>query len=165
MVENTNSVLFQDVSHLIESAKNQVARYTNSALVLLQWDIGQKIHLEILKKDRAEYGEKIIKQLARQLTLGYGRGFDSRALFRMLRFARQFPDKTIVETLSPLLSWSHFRELIALEDTLEQQFYTEMCRIERWSVRELRKKIDGMLYERTAISQKPEEIIKKDLAI
>jgi predicted nuclease of restriction endonuclease-like (RecB) superfamily len=62
------------------------------------------------------------------------------------------------------LSWSHFVEIIPLKDDLQRNFYAEMCRIERWSVRTLRKKIDDMLYERTAISNKPEELVKKELA-
>ncbi len=72
--------------------------------------------------------------------------------------------KEIVSTLSQQLSWSHFVEIIPLKDDLQRDFYAEMCRIERWSVRTLRKKIDGMLYERTAISKKPEKLVKKELS-
>jgi predicted nuclease of restriction endonuclease-like (RecB) superfamily len=72
--------------------------------------------------------------------------------------------KEIVATLSRQLSWSHFKEILPLKKPLQHDFYGEMCRIERWSVRTLRKKIDGMLYERTAISKKPEELVKKELA-
>ncbi len=67
-------------------------------------------------------------------------------------------------TLSRQLSWSHFVAILPLKDDLQRDFYAEMCRIERWSVRTLRKKIDGMLYERTTISKKPEKLIEKDLA-
>ncbi len=67
----------------------------------------------------------------------------------MVRFAEIFPEGKIVSTLSRQLSWSHFVEIIPLKDDLQRNFYAEMCRIERWSVRTLRKKIDGMLYERT----------------
>jgi predicted nuclease of restriction endonuclease-like (RecB) superfamily len=80
-----------------------------------------------------------------------------------VRFAKLFPEKEIVATLSPLLSWSHFRELISLEEPLKRNFYTEMCRLEHWSVRDLRKKIDGLLFERTAISKNPDGLIKKEL--
>ncbi|HEV2613136.1 MAG TPA: PDDEXK nuclease domain-containing protein [Gammaproteobacteria bacterium] len=164
MVKNSNSILFQDISHLIESAKNHVARQTNSTLVNLYWRIGNRINQDILKNKRAEYGNTIIKQLAQQLTIKYGRGFNTRGLFKMVRFVKLFPDETIVPTLSALLSWSHFDELTGIEEPLKRQFYTEMCRLEHWSVRELRKKIDGMLYERTAISHKPEQVIQQDLA-
>lgn len=158
-----NTPLLQEITQLIESAKQTVARKVNSSLVLLYWQIGHSIHREILKEDRAEYGERIIKQLAQTLNEQYGRGFDARSLFRMVRFVRCFQDRAIVVTLSPLLSWSHFIELLAFDDPLKRQFYAEMCRLEHWSVRELRKKMDGLLYERTAISQKPEEMIQQNL--
>jgi predicted nuclease of restriction endonuclease-like (RecB) superfamily len=79
----------------------------------------------------------------------------------MVRFLEAFPQKEIVSTLSAQLSWSHFVEIIPLKDELQRNFYGEMCRIEQWSVRTLRKKIDSMLYERTAISRKPEDLAKR----
>ena len=79
----------------------------------------------------------------------------------MIQFAEVFPDKEIVVSLIRQLSWTHFIALITLKDDLQRDFYAEMCRIERWSVRTLRKKIDGMLYERTAISKKPEKLVKE----
>jgi predicted nuclease of restriction endonuclease-like (RecB) superfamily len=155
--------LFEDISQLIEAAKSHITRKVNSTLITLYWQIGQRIHKEILREERAKYGEKIIKQLAQQLSISYGRGFNTRSLFRMVRFAKSYPEEKIVVTLSPLLSWSHFIELIALDDSLKRQFYTEMCRLEHWTVRELRKKLDSMIYERTAISRQPELIIEKNL--
>ena len=71
----------------------------------------------------------------------------------MIRFAEAFPTPEIVSTLSRQLSWSHFVEIIPLDDPLKRDFYAEMCRVERWSVRTLRDKIGGMLFERTALSQ------------
>ena len=82
----------------------------------------------------------------------------------MIQFAEVFPDKEIVVSLIRQLSLTHFIALIPLKDDLQRNFYAEMCRVERWSVRTLRKKNDGMLYERTAISKKPEKLVKKDLA-
>src|SRR4051794_31069094 len=116
--------LFKDISSLIESTKSQVSKAVNSTLVLLYWKIGERIYKEILSEERAGYGEKIIKELAYQLGSNYGKGFDARSLFRMVRFAKFFPDEKIVVTLSPLLSWSHFIELISLEDDLKRKFYT-----------------------------------------
>ena len=97
--------LFRDIALLIESTKSHVARSVNSSVVLLYWKIGERIHREILGTDRAEYGEEVIKHLAKELGSIYGRGFDTRVLFRMVRFAKLFPDEQIVVTLSPLLSW------------------------------------------------------------
>jgi predicted nuclease of restriction endonuclease-like (RecB) superfamily len=63
------------------------------------------------------------------------------------------------------LGWSHFVEIIPLKDEMQREFYAEMCRVERWSVRTLRQKIGGMLFERTALSKKPAELARKELAV
>lgn len=160
---NLSISLVNDLHELIDSAQNNVAKYANSALVLLNWRLGKRINLEILNQKRADYGDRIIKKVAENLSNSYGKGFDSRSLFRMVRFVKLYPDEKIVVTLSPLLSWSKFIELISIEDKVKRNFYTEMCRIENWSVRDLRKKIDGMLFERTVISKKPDKVIKKEL--
>jgi predicted nuclease of restriction endonuclease-like (RecB) superfamily len=68
-----------------------------------------------------------------------------------------------VSTLSQQLGWSHFVELLPLKKHLQREFYAEMCRVERWSVRTLRQKIDGMLYERTALSKKPDKLIEQEI--
>jgi len=83
----------------------------------------------------------------------------------MLKFAETFPDEGIVATLSQQLSWSHFRELLPLEQPLQREFYAEMSRVEGWSVRTLRGRIDSMLYERTALSKKPDELAKQELTV
>ena len=118
-----------------------------------------------MKGKRAEYGKEILATLSQELTKEYGNGFSYSALTRMVRFVEVFPKKKIVSTLSQQLSWSHFKEILPLKKPFQRDFYAEMCRIERWSVRTLRKKIDGMLYERTAISKKPDKLIEKDLAV
>jgi len=156
--------LLGDIRVLIESAREQTARAVNTALVGLYWHIGNRIRQDILGEKRAGYGEQIVESLSRQLTAEYGRGFGRRSLFRMIQFAEAFPDDRIVSALSTQLGWSHFIELIALQDPLKREFYAEMCRVERWSVRALRHKIGHMLYERTALSKKPDELIARDLA-
>ncbi|HNC46914.1 MAG TPA: PDDEXK nuclease domain-containing protein, partial [Acidobacteriota bacterium] len=113
--------------------------------------------------ERAEYGREVVTGIAQQLTADYGRGFSRSNLFSMMRFAEVFPDMQIVQTLSGQLGWSHFLEIIPINDPLKRDFYAEMCRIERWSVRTLRAKIDGMLFERTAISKNTDEFIKQEL--
>ena len=136
----------------------------NSALVLLYWHVGRRIREDVLKSDRAEYGKEILSTLSQELTEEFGKGFSAKGLWRMMQFADVFPDSEIVATLSRQLNWSHFVEILPLDDSLKRDFYAEMCRIERWSVRTLRQKIDGLLFERTAISQKPTEVIEHDLA-
>jgi hypothetical protein len=147
--------LLQDVRELIQTARETVARGVNSALVMLYWRIGERIRTDILKEKRAEYGERIVSALGTQLSKEFGRGFGARNLFRMIRFGEVFPDIKIVHALRSQLGWTHFRQIIALDDPLKRDFYAEMCRIERWSTRTLEKKIGGMLFERTALSRKP----------
>ena len=125
--------------------------------------MGQRIHKDILEEKRADYGEKIVSTLSAQLVEEFGEGFARRNLFRMIRFVEVFPDEQIVSTLSTQLGWSHFVEIIPLKDELQREFYAEMCRVERWSVRTLRQKIGSMLFERTALSKKPAELARKEL--
>ena len=92
-----------------------------------------------------------MSSLSAQLTAEYGRGFSRQNLFRMIQFAEVFPDEEIVSSLMRQLSWTHLIYIIPLDDPLKRDFYAEMCRLERWSVRTLRAKIGGMLFERTAL--------------
>ena len=135
----------------------------NSALVWLYWNIGKRIREDVLQDKRAKYGDEIVATLSRQLTIEFGKGFTEESLRRMIQFAALFPDEQIVAALSGQLSWSHFVEIIPLDDPLKREFYAEMRRIERWSVRTLRQKIDRLLFERTAVSKKPDELIRRDL--
>lgn len=155
--------LFKDVRSMIEEARSAVAVAVNAGLTMLYWQIGKRINEEILKGDRAGYGEQILVTLSQELTAEYGRGFDEKNLRRMVQFVETFPDEAIVATLRRQLGWSHFKSLIPIKDTLKRDFYAEMCRIERWSTRTLEKKIGGMLFERTAISRKPEKVIRHEL--
>jgi predicted nuclease of restriction endonuclease-like (RecB) superfamily len=155
--------LLSDLRALITDSRQRVAQAVNSALVVLYWQVGQRIRVDILKQKRADYGEQIVHALSAQLATEFGRGFTEKSLRRMLQFAEVFPDAQIVATLSRQLGWSHFVEIIPLKEQLQRDFYAEMCRIERWSVRRLREKIDGLLYERTAISRKPAQLAKQEL--
>ncbi len=158
IVKRSPTKLIEDVRSLILSTRGRIAQTVNAGLVLLYWGIGKRIQKDILDSKRAEYGEKIVPTLSAQLVPEYGEGFSSRNLFRMVQFYRSFMDQRIVTTLSAQLSWSHFVEIIRFKDPLQRDFYAEMCRIERWSVRILRGKIDSMLYERTALSKKPAKL-------
>jgi len=155
--------LIADLRELIEAARTGVARAVYSAQVLLHWQVGHRILAETLRYKRACYGEEIVATVSRQLAAEYGRGFAEKSLRRMIQFAQLFPDREVVAALSGELSWSHFVEVLPLKDKLRRDFYAEMCRIERWSVRTLRAKIDGMLFERTALSRKPAELAEREL--
>ncbi len=155
--------LIDSIRPLIEQAKARVALSVNSELVLLYWQIGRRIIEALPAENRAKYGARVVELVSERLTAEYGKGFRRSNVFHMIRFAEVFDDLKIVQTLSGLLSWSHFIEIIYLKDPLQRQFYAEMARVERWSVRTLRQKIQGMLYERTAISRKPEELARQEL--
>ena len=156
--------LLRDLRGLIVAAREQVARAVDSGLVTLYWHVGRRIRQDILQEKRAEYGAEIVATVSRQLEAEFGRGFAEKNVRRMVQFAEAFPDEQIVATLRRQLGWSHFKEIIPQQDDLKRDFYAEMCRIERWSVRALRKKIGGMLYERTALSKKPDKLIRAELA-
>ncbi|HEY0983600.1 MAG TPA: PDDEXK nuclease domain-containing protein, partial [Schlesneria sp.] len=156
--------LVSDLRRLIERSREQVAVTVNSTLVMLYWQMGRRIREDVLEEERAQYGQEILQTLSEQLIQEFGKGFSAKALWRMVQFAESFSDPEIVATLSRQLSWSHFVELIPLEDRLKRDFYAEMCRVERWSVRTLRHKIDHLLFERTAVAKKPDKLIEQDLA-
>ena len=155
--------LFSEIKLQIEQARKQVAAVVNQSLTQLYWNIGGLIHHHILQGNRAGYGKEIIATLSQQLTAEYGTGYTTSSLSRMMSFYESFPDKNILATVSQELSWSHFIELITLEDELQRLFYTQMAIAENWSVRLLRERIDSMLFERTALSRKPEKLIKQEL--
>jgi predicted nuclease of restriction endonuclease-like (RecB) superfamily len=157
------ALLLGDLRSIIEAGRGAVAQVVNAGLVLIYWEVGNRIRREILGERRAKYGEEIVGTLSRQLTAEYGKGFSRRNLFYMIDLASAFPDRQIVQTLSAQLGWSHFLELVGFDDNLKRDFYAEMCRLERWSVRTLRDKIRGMMYERTAIAKKPAKVIRADL--
>jgi len=148
--------LVHDLAQMIEASRQQVAVAANAALTTLYWQIGRRVYSQVLEGQRAGYGEQIVSAVGRQLAARHGRGFDEKSLRHMVRFAQAFPDPEIVSALRRQLSWTHFKALIYIADDLKRTFYAEMCRIEGWSTRSLADKIDGMLYERTALSKKPE---------
>jgi len=157
--------LILELSELIEDAQRQVAVTANAALTTLYWQVGRRVRTEVLEGRRAEYGAKLVATLGRQLQSHYGRSFGEKSLHHMIRFADAFPDVEIVSALRTQLSWSHFKQLIYIPDELKRDFYAEMCRVEGWSTRVLARKVGGMLYERTALSKKPEEAIRQELAV
>ena len=154
-----------DIKKLIEKSRQNVALAVNAEITLLYWHIGKRIKTEIIGNERAEYGKKLIAGLSEQLTWEYGKGRSKRQLHHCIRIAEIFPDIEIVHALRSQLSWTHLRLIISMEDELKRDFYIEMCKMEKWSSRLLQDRIQSMLYERTAISKKPEQTIKNDLEL
>ncbi len=158
------SGLFEEIRQLIDAAKQRAAIAVNAELTLLYWHIGKRIQTEVLQGVRAEYGKQVVHSLSQHLTQTYGRGWGERHLRNCIYFAEQFPDLEIVNTLCSKLSWSHFRLLSTINDPLKRDFYIEVTQLEKWSFRQLKERVESMLYERTALSRKPEETIRHDLA-
>ena len=122
-----------DLRHLITETRSGVAVTVNIGMTLLYWRVGIRVLPEILRNERAGYGEQIVHALSAQLKAGFGEGFGICNLFNMIRFAEVFPDEKNVRLITPILSWTHLRQIIYIEGTLKRDFYVEMCRIERWS--------------------------------
>ncbi|CAN2049199.1 DUF1016 domain-containing protein [Candidatus Magnetomoraceae bacterium gMMP-13] len=160
----TDKRLFTEIKQLIQSAKQRAAVAVNAELTLLYWQVGKRISSEILKGERADYGKEVIKNLARDLTNAFGKGWSKKQLHHCLRFAETFPDEKIVSAVRRQLSWTHIKNLIYIDDQPKREFYLTMAVQERWSTRTLAERIDSQLYERTAISKKPEETIVRELA-
>src|SRR5690606_923975 len=150
---------------LIEQSRRNVAVSVNAEMTMLYWKIGNTINTSVLQNERAAYGKQVVAALAQKLHIEYGRGWSEKQLRQCLRFAESFQDEQIVYTLCRQLTWSHLRMIMFMHDELKRDFYIEMCKVEKWSVRTSRERINSMLYERTAISKKPEETIKNDLAL
>ena len=160
LIENKNLVV--ELKSLIASTKEQVAVSVNSSLTLMYWQIGYKINEDILKNSRAEYGKEILQTVSAKLTEEFGQGYSYSSLTRMMKFAQYFTFENIA-TLSQQLSWSHFKELLPMEDNLKIEFYAQLSALDKWSVRTLRNRIDSMLFERTALSKKPDELISYEI--
>ena len=161
----TSQDLIQDLRQIIEDARGHFASTANYELTMMYWHIGERINHEVLGNQRAEYGKQIVASVSRQLQQEYNiKGFDEKNIRRMMQFTSLFPDSQIVATVSRQLSWSHFVEVLPLKDDLQREFYLTLAASEKWSVRKLRKEIDGMLFERTAIATKPDQLIKKELS-
>lgn len=161
---NKQNILLNEVCQIIDTTKQQVAVNVNSAMTMMYWHIGNRINRDVLGGERAAYGKQIVAGLADELSQRYNnRQFSKRNLHRMMQFAEVFPDPQIVTSLMTQLSWTHILQVISLEDNLQRKFYLTMAADQRWSVRTLKSKIDGMLYERTSISKKPELTILNDL--
>lgn len=158
-----SSELVSELRVLINETRQQVASAVNFGMTLLYWKVGERINRETLKKERAEYGKQVIATVALELTAEFGNSFSEKHLRRMVQFAQIFPDSEIVAPLARQLSWSHFTILIPIEEPIKREFYAEMCRVERWSRRTLRSKIDSLLFERTALSRQPEEVAIAEL--
>ena len=160
---NKFDYIYSKVSSIIEQRKVKARIAINSEIIAMNWNIGHFLFINILEGEKAEYGKGMIEKISQRLTQEYGSGFNKSSVFRMIQFYQEFPDVDKVATLSQQLSWSHFVELLPIKDELKREFYAVMCLNENWDVRTLRERKKSMLYERTAISKRPNLTIINDL--
>lgn len=143
--------LVSDIGTLLSDARKQLAVAVNNVLVETYWHIGKHIvEYEQNGNERAEYGSGLLNRLSHDLTERYGRGFSKSNILYMRKFYMVFPKS---ETVSHLLSWSHYFEILKLDDPLEISFYVRECENAHWSVRELKRQRDSMLFHRLALSK------------
>ncbi len=155
--------LYNDVCGIIDNARSRVATYVNKEVIMTNWYVGKRIKEDVLMNKRADYGKQIVKRLAVNLALHYGNGWSEKKLRHCLRAAETFSQEEIVSATQRQLTWTHIKSLMYIKDPLARQFYAVMCDMEHWDTRTLADKIDGQLYERTAISRKPENVIRREL--
>lgn len=154
--ENVNPI-FEEIKELINSSRNRVYTAVNTEMLNLYWNIG-KIIMEIQQGDeRASYGDAVLEKLSEKLTNEFGRGFSERNLERMRKFYICFPIST---TLSSKLSWSHYLELIKIDEEPKRNFYLKETINSKWSVRELQRQKNSLLYERLILSKDKEKVLE-----
>lgn len=161
--QQEENLLYNDVCEIIDRARVRVATYVNTEVCLTNWYVGKRIKEDVLFNRRAEYGKQIVKNLSIRLVHRYGNGWSEKKLRHCLRAAYTFSEEDIVSATQRQLTWTHLKTLMYIKDPLARQFYVLMTDIEHWDTRTLADKIDKQLYERTAISRKPEELIKREL--
>ncbi len=145
--------LLADLRRLISQSRERVSATVNAELTLLYWNVGQRLHRDVLGGERAAYGNKLMEQLGTQLAQEFGRGFETKNLRRMVQFAQAFSKGEIVASLMRQLSWTHFLQLLPLKTEAARHYYAQAAAAERWSVRELRAQIERKAFERSAIAQ------------
>lgn len=149
---------------MIDSARARAAAAVNAELTLLYWQVGRRIRDDVLRGERAGYGQQILPALARQLRAEYGRGWSEQQLRHCIRVAEVFPDEPILSALRRELSWTQLKTLMYVDDPLKRDFYIELCRLEHWSSRQLQERMQSMLFERSALSRQPDEVIRRKVA-
>lgn len=150
--EPNEQLLFSELAQMIEQSKQQAFIAVNSTLTQLFWRVGNRINQEILQHKRAEYGKQIVPTVSAQLVTKYGRNYEEKNLRRMLQFAEQFPDFSIVVPVARQLSWSHILILLPLKSQEAKLFYAQKAVSETMGKRELRKQIAAKTFERTALA-------------
>ena len=132
--------IYDEINALIREKKTNVKKVVNDAIISLNWGIGKRLSVELTGNNKPEYGKKVVAEVSKRMEQEYGSGFDKTSISRMIKFYQEFPDFEKVATLSQQLTWSHFVEILPIQDELKRDFYAAMCMQENWSVRTLRER-------------------------
>jgi predicted nuclease of restriction endonuclease-like (RecB) superfamily len=166
--KNQYTELIGQIGHLLSSGRQMATQQVNTILVKTYWEIGKYIvEFEQKGNEKAEYGSQLFERLSKDLTEAYGKGFSRSNLLYMRKLYLYFqisetPSHLLPKrgTLSHLLTWSHYFEILKADSELEINFYTKQTEIERWSVRELKRQMKSMLFHRLALSKDKEGVLK-----
>ena len=159
MLQNTNNQFISEIKQILASARQRAYSAVNFAMVEAYWQIGKRIVEEEQQgKERAAYGEEILKTLSVELTKEFGKGFGTRNLWDFRKFYLTFPDTKILHTLCALLTWSHIRLIMRVESKDAQKYYLQEAAENHWSVRTLDRNISTLYYHRLLSSQIKEPV-------
>ncbi|MCK5492907.1 MAG: DUF1016 family protein, partial [Candidatus Omnitrophica bacterium] len=148
----------QDIGALLAEGRRQAFRKVNSILVETYWNIGRRIvEHEQQGEEKAEYGSRLLKDLAGDLKAEYGKGFSKSNIYLMRLFYLKYEK---FQTVFGKLSWSHYAELLSISDDLARSFYEKQCVNENLSVRELKRQRSTGLFERLALSKDKKGVLK-----
>lgn len=156
--DNAYDELLSQVGHALDQGRNQASVAVNAAMVQTYWNIGKHIvEYEQGGNEKAEYGSEVLRRLSSDLSAAYGKGFSRSNIFYMRKLYLTYAK---VQTVSELLSWSHYIELLKIDDPLERSFYEKEAQAEHWGVRELKRQMKSMLFHRLALSTDRNEVLK-----
>ena len=159
IIINDYNNLKKQIKDLLSQGRKKAYNQINAILLTTYWNIGKYIvEYEQQGKERAKYGKELLTKLSKDLTIEYGKGFSRSNLTYMRKFYLTFPKS---ETLSHKLSWSHYFEILKIDDELEMNFYLKQCEKENWSVRELKRQMKSMLFHRIALSKDKDILIQE----
>ncbi len=159
LIKNDNEInnVFDNIKELVINSRNKVYSAVNTEMLNLYWNIGKAI-MEIQQGDeRASYGDAVLDKLSQKLTNEFGKGFSSRNLRTMRKFYLMYP---IWKTVSAKLSWSYYLELIKIGEEPKRNFYLNECINSKWSVRELQRQRDSLLYERLSLTSDKDRLLE-----
>lgn len=161
ILTSNNEDTCKEIKSYIITAKQQVYKAVNSAMVEAYWNIGKKIYEVCGENDRATYGQQVLKDISDKLTAEFGKGFSVQNLRKMRHFYLLFQKRS---TLSSELSWSHYELLIRVQDENARLFYAKECAESSWSVRQLQRQINTMYYQRI-LASKDKASVKNEIQI